>query len=477
MDFLPIAIFWLLALIGLFSRKPQFLLYLFFASMSFGAFAVIPTNLTGGLTFTATPMVALLIIARTLGNDKGFAYLYQTLLAPRGFLLLCLFWVIAVIVTLFMPRLFAGEVEIIPMRLTLFMRTDMLQPTTQNISQLAYLTISIAAVPAFARLMSTEAMRQQTLKALCFGGAIVIGTGLLDFLSQYMPLKPVLAPFRTATYALLTEVDIAGGTKRVVGLMPEASAYGALCISFLTGIYFFRRAMISERLRQFLVPALLGLLLIFTWLSTSSAAYVALVVLGGAMGAEWLWRAIQKRHRGLKRDLGLEMAIAFAVIIGLCLIFLFSPRLFDPIIALFNEMVLKKSSTSSFEERSMWTAISWQALLDTYGLGVGMGGTRASNSVVAVFSSTGFLGGLCYYGFVLQTILRRAASNDDTGAALLNAVRWSLLPGLVTGLLIGTTADFGAFNAWLYGLAAAAAFAAYGVRPGLSPKTGFRPKK
>lgn len=469
MDFLPIAIFWLLAFMGLFGRKPQFLLYLFFASMSFGAFAVVPTNLTGGLTFTATPMIALLIVARALGNNKGLNYLYHTLLAPRGFLLLFLFWVIAVLITLFMPHLFAGKIEIIPMRLLLFMRTDWLQPTTQNISQLAYLTISVAAVPAFARLLSTDAMRQHALQALCFGGAVAIVTGLLDFMSQFVPMQPVLAPFRTATYALLTEVDIAGGTKRMVGLMPEASAFGALCLSFLTGLYFFRRAMFSERLRKVFVPVLLGLLLIFTWLSTSSAAYVALVVLGGAMGAEWLWRATQARHKSLKRDLGVEIAAVFTAIIGLCLIFLFSPNLFNPIIELFNEMVLKKSSTSSFEERNMWTAISWQALLDSYGLGVGLGGTRASNSMVAVFSNTGFLGGLCYYGFVLQTIFRHAGSGDDTGAALLNAVRWSLLPGLVTSLLIGTTADFGAFNAWLYGMAAAAAFTAYSARPAISP--------
>lgn len=458
MDFLPIAIFWLLAIIGVFGRKPQFLLYLFFASMSFGAFAVVPTNLTGGLTFTATPMVALLIIARTLGNGKGLNYLYHTLLTPRGFLLLFLFWVIAVLVTLFMPRLFAGEVEIIPMRLSLFMRTDWLQPTTQNISQLAYLTISVAAVPAFARLLSTEAMRQHALKALCFGGAVVIVTGLLDFMTQFMPLQAVLAPFRTATYALLTEVNLTGGAKRVVGLMPEASAYGALCISFLTGLYFFRRALTDRPLRTRYVPVLMGLLLIFTWLSTSSAAYVALGVLAAAMGAEWLWRAAKARQKSLRRDLGLELSLVFAAIIFVCLLVLIKPGLLDPLIAMIDEIVLKKSSSSSFEERSLWTAVSWQALLDTYGLGVGMGGTRASNSVVAVLSNTGFLGGLCYYGFVLQTVLRRTHPQDETGAAFLNAVRWTMAPALATTILIGTSADFGYFNAWLYGLAAAVAF-------------------
>ena len=63
MTAIPIVLFWTLALHGLFSRKPM-LVYLFFATMPVGAFAVIPTSLTGGLTFTPTPVIALLLIAR-----------------------------------------------------------------------------------------------------------------------------------------------------------------------------------------------------------------------------------------------------------------------------------------------------------------------------------------------------------------------------------------------------------------------------
>ena len=43
------------------------------------------------------------------------------------------------------------------------------------------------------------------------------------------------------------------------------------------------------------------------------------------------------------------------------------------------------------------------------------------------------------------------------GGALLSAVRWSYLPAFFTSLTIGTTPDFGVFNAFLYGLAVATA--------------------
>lgn len=67
---IPIALFWALALWGAFG-KSHVLLYLFFGSMSFGAFAVIPTELTGGLTLTPTPMLALLIIMRSMLAEGG----------------------------------------------------------------------------------------------------------------------------------------------------------------------------------------------------------------------------------------------------------------------------------------------------------------------------------------------------------------------------------------------------------------------
>jgi hypothetical protein len=74
-----------------------------------------------------------------------------------------------------------------------------------------------------------------------------------------------------------------------------------------------------------------------------------------------------------------------------------------------------------------------------------------------VASSTGFLGALFYYGFVLQTLLRRAAPGDEEGRRLLAGVRWAFLPPFADSLLIGISADFGLILAFLYGLAAAVA--------------------
>ncbi len=461
MDFIPIAIFWGLALMGLFGNR-SILIYLFFATMPFGSFAVFPTAMTMGLTFTPTPIVACILFLRTFLTGRAVKFGVSAILAPRGLLLLTLFWAIAVLVTIFSPRFFVGAITIVPMKVTRFFQSELLEPTTQNISQIMYLTISVITVVTFARLMLDPKQQQNALKGLCIGGIVAVATGILDYVSHFVTLGWLLAPFRTASYVLMTDVTLEGGTRRVVGLMPESSVYGALCTQLLTLLYFLRHAMTDTFYRNKVVPVVATLLLLFVWLSTSSSAYVALVVFGAFALLEFLWRA-GKARQGTRagRELAIEFWVAFAVVSLVFAVFVIRPEIFDPIVRLFDQMVLKKTRTASYEERSFWTATSWQALLDTYGLGVGMGGTRTSNEVVAVLSNTGFLGALFYYGFVLQSMLRRAYPGDAVNAALVSGLRWSFLPGLTAGILAGTTADFGLKNAFLFGTIFAAALVSW----------------
>ncbi|QDL94733.1 hypothetical protein FDP22_22950 (plasmid) [Paroceanicella profunda] len=457
MVFLPLALFWSFAIWGLVSRRPV-IIYLFFASMPFGAFAVVPPEALGGLTFTPTPIVALLICVRMFMTPRALSYVITSAIEERRLLYLFAFWVVAVFATMFLPRVFAGEVGVIPMR-GLLSQPAPLMPSTQNMSQLTYLTISVLAVVAFSRLLQGAEMRQHVLRALCLGAFLTIVTGLLDFATQFVPLEPVLAPFRTASYALLTDVEVLGA-KRVVGLMPEASSYGSVCIAMLTALWFLRRAIRDERLRNRRAPLLCGGLLLFGWLSTSSATYVGLALFICMVVMEWAWRAgALKRGAYRRRGLAVEFWLAFAGFGALTAIVAFHPAVLDPMVAMIDRMVLQKTSSSSFEERGMWTAVSWQATLDTWGLGVGVGSTRASNFAVAVLSNTGFAGGLCYALFLLRTFTRRAHPDDFEGAAMISGIRWAYPPGFVLVLLVGTSADFGPMVAFQYGLITAIALA------------------
>lgn len=457
MNAIPIALFWLLAIWGLLSRRPV-LLYLFFATLPIGAFAVLPTVLTGGLTFTPTPILTLLLIARTFLDRGGPAALLSMAVLPQRLMLLTLFWLVAAITTIFMPRLFAGSVLVVPIR-GIVSTTAPLQPSAQNISQFAYLSIAVLSVFAFARLLQLPAMRQHALQAMCLGGLVTVITGLLDYASQFLPITPLLEPFRTASYALLTDIEVLGG-KRVVGLMPEASAYGAQCLAFLSALYFYRRAIADNRLREFHVPVLLAMLAVCAWLSTSSGTYVGLAVLGVVAGLEWFLRinGDERRDAIYRRGLAGEMSVTVGAVIAVAAIAILQPHLFDPIFALVERMVLEKQSSSSFSERGMWRSMALSALLQTHGFGVGLGGTRSSSSVVAVFSSTGVIGGMLFYTFVLQSLLRPTWRASVETQLIVSAFRFSFIPPFIVSLAVGD-ADFGGITAFGFGIVTALAMA------------------
>ncbi|MDM0113959.1 hypothetical protein QTI66_17525 [Variovorax sp. J22R133] len=474
MESIPIAVFWCIAVWTLFLPR-QAMVYLFFASMPFGSFAAIPTEVTGGLTLTPTPIVAILLIVRQLGSLSGFAQALDTALKRSGLLLLFLFWLVAGIATMFMPRFFSGTVQIVPVRAGALSDTAPLVPTVQNISQFVYISISVLTVFTFARMLRAKSMRRHALMALCLGAALTVFTGGLDVASQYLPLQPVLELFRTASYALLTDVEVLD-VKRVVGLMPEASSFGSLALAFLASLYFFRRAMAKGALRDRVVPLLMGVLLLMVWLSTSSAAFLGLGLFVAAATAEWCWRVLAAgRNPYLRRGITNEFWLGAVGICLFLLVILAVPRLFAPIQEMFDVMVLQKSTTDSFEERSMWTQVSLNALLATHGLGVGLGGTRASNFAVAMASNAGVIGATFYFLFVFQTLLIRKAARDDAqGQALLSAVRWSYLPAFFSSLMVGTTPDFGLFNAFFYGFAVAIASNALEATAQAPPATARR---
>ncbi len=462
MTFLPVALFWLLAIAAFTNRGPM-LLYMFFGTMAFGAFAVVPPAFTAGLTFTATPIVTLLIIARALLTRGGGDHFVTSAFRLNRMAMLFLFWLVAIMATIFMPRIFEEQVLVVPLRGEVGV-TSLLHPTAQNVSQMVYLSISILAAFSFARILRSRADRQSALQALCLGGAIAAFTGLIDFSTQFLPIEPLLAPFRTATYALATNIEVLGA-KRVVGLMPEASAFGGMCLALTSALVFYRRAISDARVRNVYAPMVIAALLACCWLSKSSGTYLGLGVLVAVMGAEAFLRAFSGgRTRQLYRqDLIGELSVVFGLFAVVVIMAIAQPQVLEPVYDLIDRMVLQKTESASYEERGMWRTVALESIAATGGLGVGLGGTRSSSSLVAIFSSTGLLGGLLYYGFVLQTLLRKSSFMDWEGQFILAAFRFSFIPSFVVSLMVGG-ADFGPMIAFGFGIVTATTFSGAALR-------------
>lgn len=435
MNTIPIIIFWVLVFAAMIAPRPM-ALYLFFATMPFGACAAIPTIVTGGLTFIATPIVALVLIGKAFLNRQGPASFLALALLPDRLLFLFAFWIVASVTTLFMPRLFAGRIPVVPVR-GILSESAPLYPSTQNLSQWVYITISVLTVFAFAQLLQSARMRQHALQAMCLGAAVLIATGLLDYASQFLPLDPVLAPFRTASYALATEVEVLG-SKRVVGLMPEASAFGNYCLGFLCAVHFYRRAIVNARLRKTICPILIALLFLLCWQAKSSATYVGVVIFVLMAMLEWLLRInVHGRDMAIYRQglLG-ELTLLIGILIAVTTTLLFKPELLDPIVSMIDRMVLQKASSYSFEERGMWRYVALSSLFESQGIGIGLGSTRSSSSLVAVFSATGILGGLSFYTFSLISFFRAPRFGTAESQIIISAFRFSYIPGLTVSLMI-----------------------------------------
>lgn len=447
METLVIGLFWVLAaqvLIG----KPRTGLCIFFGSLPFGALAVVPTALTGGLTLTPTPIIALLIGARLLLNRQDRSSLAGIALSKHGTVYLTVFWMIACAATLLMPRIFESEVTIFPIRSSDMIVEELLHPTTQNFSQLTYLSISVFAVFCFVRLTHKNFNVADLLGPIRLGALITVATGAIDYASNFVNLSALLDPFRTASYALLTSNEVFGN-KRTVGLMPEASSYGSVCVFFLSLLYFLRLTVHKDPLGYAKNIGLVFALVLMALLSTSSAAIVCVGVFLVLVVVDWLWHDVSIRKTPLTKT-----ALLWGCVLSLVALFLsFQPRLLSELSDIFSHMILYKKESHSYEERTLWTTVSLQALQDTYGLGVGVGGTRTSSFLAALFSNTGVLGGLFFLAFLLKALLGRwSYYRSPRFRSVQRGLFFAFIPPFVNLLLVGTTADFGLALAYLLGI-------------------------
>ncbi len=167
-----------------------------------------------------------------------------------------------------------------------------LAPSTQNISQLAYLAISVMTTLTASVGLRSARVRAVVPRAILAGCLVTVGTGLLDYASNFVPLDVVLDAFRTAT---LCASGGRRGSGRAAGRRPDA---GSVCLRQhlrrASGAAVFRTPRLSGlRSDAPSLAARLRRLAVFAIMSSSSAAYVGLGVFLASVGLEWIWRVMR----------------------------------------------------------------------------------------------------------------------------------------------------------------------------------------
>jgi hypothetical protein len=229
-----------------------------------------------------------------------------------------------------------------------------------------------------------------------------------------------------------TNVDVAGFW-RIAGGQAEASSFGAKCVSLLAFTYCYWRGTQSTH-ALVLSIALFALLI----LSTSTTAYVGGAFLALFLLASLANAAVQNRLR--KQDLVLLVG-AFAALTLIVGVVVYNDTALDPFWKLFDAMILDKSSSDSGQERAYWNAQSLQSVLDTVGLGIGLGSSRASSWIIAVISQLGIVGSVLIGILVVEIIrsghLRHARELDQETRATALSLRATALATLLTETISG----------------------------------------
>ncbi len=459
-------VFWLAVFVGVFSRRQVALLYLFFATLPLGAFAVLPVSLSAGATLLPSHLVIVLLALKELfrSGPRRF-YPIEVPLNRRAGAMLLSYLILAAVVTYLAPRHFSGQILVIPMSAERLVPTP-LAPTAQNFTQLAYLGVSVLGVFTFARIATRPKDLKHILKGILLAGMLTALSGAADL---YMPNSTqLLAGLRTASYSIQEQSRLADGTQRVAGLMPEASAYASLTVALLAMIYFLLPYYRSQGRTPWAHTTLIALGFLLG-LSASSSGYVgagtslALVISDGAM--RFCYPDRFGSSRGIRRN---ALLTSLAVTGALLAIILVAPSILDPVLNRLDDRVLQKTSSASFAERSEWTAVSFAAALESNLIGVGVGSTRASNYLVSVLAGAGLAGFALYFSFVGRMCLSSSKSSDQGDRMVIRALRWSYPPALVVNVLVGTSPDFGTVGALRWGVLLALLPAAFSSRSATS---------
>jgi len=464
-----LAFFWLFAVVAIWLPL-RLVVYGLFISISFGTLAVVPLEMVGGVTLLPVTILSSIVIVRVVLQADAAA-IVDAALNWRHLGVLMAFLVYALLLTVMAPWVFAGAPT---MGLNIQQLTP-LAPSIGNITQGLYLTNSCVMTLAMFVLMSNGHGRQMCRKGLVIGGVAVVITGIADMATFG---SAVLDPLRTASYTLLTHAEL-GGTRRVVGLHPEASGFGYVALSFGSLITLMRPGEGLSRGWRWLGAPVGWSCLLMAALSTSSGALAGLVVLLAVVVFDTIVLLVRGQGGAaagrLRANLGALTSLAVAA--GLVLTVL--PNIGANIAEVFDAAVVHKTSTSSFEERLYWNTVSLDGLKATGGLGLGVGSTRASSWFVALASGTGVIGSVLLAVFVSNAVLQPVGQIDFADRLLVGGAKRTLLVSMLPFAGSTTSVDFGLLIAFVFAVMTAIPVASAQSRSGLparSPSSRHRSK-
>jgi len=416
----------------------------------FGASAAFQLPVLGGASIA--PAVAFLpfLMLASLRSQGVSRWIQLCRDGEPGFwLLLVVIW--AVVGALFLPRLFAGEVDVLTIdRMAApnepAMRIMALRPVSTNISQAAYALGNLAA------FLAVRAMCRSPAAFITFNNGVIVLAfanviaALLNMAELYLGIPSGLAFVRNGGYAILDQSGI-HGLERVYGTFPEASSFAGFSLPLAAYLFSLWRAGVRRAVTGPLVLVLTLILLV----STSSTAYASMALYALAIGLMLTWRALTGRGDAATLVLvGMgTLLIAVIAIVGVVM-----PSVLAPVQNFFDITLFGKLESASAMERGSWNQHAWNNFIETSGIGVGLGSARASSYPLVLLSNLGAIGTALMLLFLLTVFTRPNTPPLHPGVeATVHAARHAIFVALIVASISATVFDLGVA---FYALAAVA---------------------
>lgn len=328
---------------------------------------------------------------------------------PPGVLPFVLFALWSTGVTLAAPYLFDGLMALKPGPTYWPLAAGVV--SSSNTAQILYLWLAVCIVVHIARSPTV--------------GPELLGTaaGLVTVLSLWRYSHVTLGvPFPEHLFdnsPAFTYIEtLPGGLPRVRGILSEPAA---LAVSSLVTIsYMLPRARDLSRARRTVALVVVAGALYLGVVSTSATFFVGGGTLAAIAGL-WLGGGFLLRRVSMRAFVGVAGCAATIAMIWLL------PLMTGFATAIINQKV----QSSSYDQRSGSDAFAYELFFKSFGIGVGLGASRASSFLPSLLGSVGLPGTLLFVGTVV-VLARRAAAVRSY-----HPVVWTLVALLVSKIISG----------------------------------------
>jgi hypothetical protein len=424
------------AFIGMFCPS-WFIVTAFFFATLLGSAAALILESVGGLNISPAHFL-LGFVAIKLFIDKTVAPRIIGAVAPGrpGFWLL-LAAVYGLLSAYFMPRLFAGQTSVFPVRIYLNTITLPLEPAMSNLTQSIYFVadvVTFALIYGYGGSLSGYRVIGQAALGCIVLNLVFAGADLVTYATRTTEL---MAFIRNANYSVMAEAEVSG-LKRIVGSFVEASMFASVSLGFFA--FTFRLWLLG--VRPLLTSSLSLLSLIALIFATSTTGYLGLVAFISYVYAQTGVRAALQQVT--PQMLGFLVSGPLVVLLIVILIAL-NAESSRYVQNLLDTLILDKMSTASGLERSAWNYQAMLNFFDTFGFGVGLGSLRASSFPIVVLASFGLVGTSIFGLFFIDLLFSRPIRRPGFGMedATRQAAKSCCIAWLMAQAIAGALTDLG----------------------------------